>query len=316
MEKRPWAAFCMSTYKRPAYLESQLKLLLTQTFSNYEIIVSDNDPESSGEHVVQKLNNQRIRYFKNGDNLGMINSFNKSIERATAEFVVMVTDDDPVAPELLKEMHQQYNDSPGSSVYAGFSRKFLAAEQIEKISAENFISEILDPIKTPWLLWSSCVIRRDVLLALNGIPNYGSPHLADHALIAMAGSLGGGVIMNKRFSSLTSHDTNFSKVNFGYYVDGCKGFYGEMKKFCSENNVSRQSMDVVKKHLYHWLIGNMFNLKRYYTVSAPDEDMVRQVERCADEIMQFDFMKGVTLRYKLKNTIFHTKKMLRLLKKA
>lgn len=315
MENRPWAAFCMSTYKRPAYLEAQLKSLLSQTFTDLEIVVSDNDPDGSGEVVAKQFNDTRIRYFKNGDNLGMIPSFNKSIERASAEFVVMVTDDDPVFPDFLMEIHEVHKATPGLALYGGFLRRLQPGNGQEIISSEQFISEILDPVKTPWMLWSSCIMRRDVLLKIKGIPDYGSPHLADHALIAMAGSNGGAVVINKQFSTLTSHDSNFSKFNFGYYVNGCKGFYEEMKKFCSQHQVSDASMNIVIKHLYHWFVTNFFTLKRYYTVTSPNNRLLNEVNNCAKQILGFEFMKGITLRYRLKNTIFRIKRMTGLLRK-
>lgn len=315
MEQRPWAAFCMSTYRRPQYLESQLRSLLTQTFTDFEIVVSDNDPGGSGEAVARAINDSRIKYFRNGENLGMITSFNKSIGRSSADFVVMVTDDDPVVPELLSEMKKLYNEDSSRSIYAGFSRSQQRADAIEVIEPIDFINEILNPSKTPWLLWSSCVIRRDVLLKNSGMPDYGSPHLADHALIAMAGSVGGGVIINKKFSSLTSHDSNFSKFNFDYYVNGCKGFYEEMNRFCEGNKVSLNSMKTVQRHLYHWLLGTMFNLKRYYTVISPDAEKLIQIDDCANKILSFPFMKGAIARFKLKSAIFHTKRLMGILSK-
>ncbi len=101
MSTKAWVSFCISTYKRPELLKQQLALLLTQTFKDFDIVVSDNDPEASANSVCQSLNDNRIRYFHNHDNLGMIKSFNKSIERAETDYIVMVTDDDPIQPEFL-----------------------------------------------------------------------------------------------------------------------------------------------------------------------------------------------------------------------
>jgi glycosyltransferase involved in cell wall biosynthesis len=305
--------FCMSTYRRPEFLESQLKLLLTQTYTDFEIVVSDNDPERSGEAVAKNIGDPRVRYFANGVNLGMIQSFNKSIERAQSQFVVMVTDDDPVDPDFLAAMFELRDKNPGFALYAGFTRAGAGEGEVEKIEGKNFVREILDPRKTPWFLWSSCMMSKEA--AGKGIPDYGSPHLADHALIAMAGFNGGGVIINKRFSSLTSHNTNFSKFNFNNYVNGCKGFHKVMIEFCSQHSVSPDTVDVVHEHLYHWFIANAFTLRRFYTVTVPDKKMIGEVDAFAKDILQFEFMKPVKLKYAVKSMLFNFKNATGLLTK-
>ena len=78
----PWVSFCMSTYKRPGLLKTQLSSILQQTFSNFEVVISDNDPDCSARDTVSSFQDIRLQYFSNIENLGMIKSFNKSIERA------------------------------------------------------------------------------------------------------------------------------------------------------------------------------------------------------------------------------------------
>jgi glycosyltransferase involved in cell wall biosynthesis len=307
---QPWVSFCMTTYKRPEFLRQQLLLLLTQTFKNFEIVVSDNDPELTAEQVIKEVNDRRIKYFPNGTNIGMISSFNKSIERSNGVFIVMVTDDDPVEPEFLSEMKNLVDQDNRYAIYGGFLFSDQAYGKKVIIPADRFQQQILDPSKTTWMLWSSCMIRREILM-INKIPEYGSPHLADHAMIALAGKYGGGLILNRKFSSLTSHHSNFSKFNFEYYVYGCKGFYETF----STGGEAVDNVKAVRKHLYHWFIGNMFSLKRFYTVSVPDEEMLRQVNKCAHQILEFDFMRGAIIMYKMKNIIFTFKKALGVLKR-
>jgi glycosyltransferase involved in cell wall biosynthesis len=307
---RPWASFCMSTYKRPDLLGKQLSLLLNQTFTNFEIVISDNDPEGSAQNIIIEINDTRIKYFQNGNNIGMIGSFNKTIERSKGEFVVMVTDDDPIAPEFLSEMNDLVIQDKRFALYGGFlfsGRRGYGDKVV--IPAETFIEEILDPSNTTWMLWSSCMIRREKLL-IDKIPEYGSPHLADHAMIALAGSHGGGLFLNKKFSNLTSHESNFSKFNFESYVQGCQGFYNA---FTAIRDSAK--LKTVRKHLHYWFIANIFNLKRYYTVSVPDARMLAEVNKCTKQILEFDFMQAIKLRYAMKNIIFECKKMFGLLKK-
>lgn len=314
MWEKPWVSFCISTFKRPVFLRDQLSLLLKQSFQVFEIVISDNDPEASGEKVALEFHDSRIKYFHNGENLGMIRSFNKSIERAMADYIVMVTDDDPVDQHLLADMHALHQQYPGFSIYGGFMRSIMS-DLPEIIRAENFIAEILDPKKTPWMLWSSCIMERLIVLQNNGIPDYGSPHLADHALIAMVGSKGGAVLVQKKYSFLSSHDSNFSKFNFNYYVQGCKGFYETLEHFCNQQGNFGSNKTPILKHLGSWFMANFFNLKRYYTVTKHDPSMLEQVDNFGRTIIAFPFMRQFAVRYHCKRVIFNIKKYLGLLKR-
>src|ERR1044072_1080011 len=90
----PKVSFCFTTFKRHDYLQSTLQSVKNQTFPDFEVIVSDNDPEQSGKQIVESFD-ARFKYFPNNENLGMKKSFNKSLERSSGEFIVMIADDDP-----------------------------------------------------------------------------------------------------------------------------------------------------------------------------------------------------------------------------
>jgi len=309
----PWVSFCISTYKRPELLKQQIGLLLNQSDENFEIVISDNDEEGSAEPVINSFEDSRIRYFKNEENLGMIRSFNKSIERARTEYITMVTDDDPIDTSFLDAMSELIRQYPGYSLYGGFQRKGKSEGYIEKIDKCSFIAEILDPSKTPAILWSSCIMKRSDVIESGKIPEYGSPHLADHVLIVRAGSFNGGIIINKMYSSLTQHDNNFSKLNFETYVKGCKEFHANIIGFIIEKKLNNNSKAAVIKHLNTWFISSVFNLKRYYTIKG-DKKMLSEVNDYAKRILSFSFMMNVRGKYLFKTCTLFLKKILGVLR--
>ncbi|MBN8856800.1 MAG: glycosyltransferase family 2 protein [Sphingobacteriales bacterium] len=309
----PWVSFCISTFKRPDFLHQQLTSLLKQTFLYFEIIISDNDPAGSAEAVCNSMKDPRIRYFRNTENLGMIKSFNKSIDRSTTEYIVMVTDDDPVDVDFLSFAYSISKDNPGYGIYGGFERKNRAIGEIECIEKENFIPEILNWNKTTRILWSSCVLKKEIAMNVGKIPDYGSPHLADHALIALIGDRKGGVIVNKMYSSLTSHSTNYSKLNFQTYLSGCQGFYTVMRLNMQKEN-QREKFKTIDQHLKGWLISSIYSLKKYYSVVVADKAKMKEIESFERQILLLPYMKknrGILL---IKEVIFKIKLFLGFLK--
>ncbi len=312
--KDAWVTFCISTYKRPEFLHQQLLLLSKQTFKRFEVVVSDNDTEASARAVTESFDDSRFHYYHNVVNLGMISSFNKSIERASTEYIVLVTDDDPIDPEFLEEMYALYISNPGYSAYCGFLRTTTEKGGIEKILKDDFLPEVLNTKRTLNQLWSSAVIDRKDALKIGMIPDYGSPHLADHAFIALVGSVEGVVIVNKMYSHLTSHNSNFSKFNFDYYITGCKGFYSILTHAVKTRPDWRKCEKVIAQHLGTWLITNMYSLKKYFTVNQKDDQMQKQINYCAEKILALPFMRSFRLMYRVKGYVFNIKKIAGVLK--
>src|SRR6187402_2207739 len=109
----PLVSFCMTTYKRPALLKKTLSQLQGQVFRDFEVVISDNDPDASAGPVIRELQDGRFKYYHNEENLGMVKSFNRSIARSTGTFIVMITDDDPVYPDMLRTLFDLYRQFPG-----------------------------------------------------------------------------------------------------------------------------------------------------------------------------------------------------------
>ncbi len=313
--KKPFVSFCMSTYKRPEFLQKQLNSILKQTNSDFEIVISDNDIDRSAKAVVSSFNDERLKYYSNDANIGMIKSFNRSIDNAKGEFVVMITDDDPVENDFIESVKQLQDDYPGYSIYAGFERRNHSKNHIEIINKDNFLIEILDYNKTKSFLWSSCIIKREHLLRVGKLPDYNSPHLFDHAMLVMVGSVNGAVVINKVFSYYALHETNYSKSNFESYFLGCVGFYNLMKNQSGQNLNKKKCEAIVLAHISDWFITNIFSLKKYYFLNKskfPSKQY--EVDEMAKKILSLDFMRPVKLRYLLKNSMFRFKKILYIVK--
>ncbi len=316
METKPWASFCMSTYKRPDFLKQQIGKLLQQRFLNFEIVIADNDPEASGQHIAAAFNDNRVKYKCNGENLGMVKSYNQSIERAAGDYIVMVTDDDPVDTDMLQFFHSLQLSNPSFGLYCGILRKEKKISEIEIISKDNFACEILDLSKTISLHWSSCLFKRSVMIEIGKLPDYGSGHLVDHALLAMAGSKNGAVVVNKLFSQIQLHGSNYSKSNFNNYYLSSAGFYNTLNAFFNDFPNKAVINSAIVSHLHKWFIGGFFSLRKFNTINKTDNlnVVIREIDSNAEKILQLPYMRACKKKYKVKKIIFIIKSALGILK--
>ena len=303
----PWASFCMTTFKRPTFLKIQLEILLKQSFSNFEIVISDNDPLASGKEVVDSFNDQRIKYECNSDNLGMIKSYNVSIDRALGDFVVMVTDDDPVFENMLAFFYDIHKSYTNFSVYGGVIRTKTVSGTIEKIDRNDFMSEILDSRLSTELHWSSFLLKRTTLLEIGKLPDYVSGHLIDHVLLSIMGSKDGAVIVNQKFSSIQLHETNYSKTNFENYYLSSVGFYNILTRYYQDLPNYNYNLKIILNHLHQWFITSFFNLRKFYTTTNPNKLVVVELDEFAQKIMLLPYMEICKKKYQLKKAIFNIK---------
>ncbi|MEO6035912.1 MAG: glycosyltransferase [Verrucomicrobiota bacterium] len=100
----PLVSICTPTYNRPELLERALRSCFAQTFQDFEIIVTDNSTNDLTEKMISRLNDSRIRYFKNGENLGPVGNTNRATALARGRFIKFLMDDDLLMPRCLELM--------------------------------------------------------------------------------------------------------------------------------------------------------------------------------------------------------------------
>ncbi|MFS2152572.1 glycosyltransferase family 2 protein [Rhizobium sp. Rhizsp42] len=93
----PLVSVGIPTYNRPDLLELAIKKILSQTWSNIEVVISDN--ASSDPRVAEVITrytavDDRIRAFRQRSNIGALKNFLFLLEEARGEFFMWAADDD------------------------------------------------------------------------------------------------------------------------------------------------------------------------------------------------------------------------------
>lgn len=91
MHDNPKISIGLPVYNGENFLRKRLDSLLSQTYSNFEIIISDNASTDSTPNICKKYakdDNKRIRYFRQKKNLGWHQNFKFVLEQAKCEYFV------------------------------------------------------------------------------------------------------------------------------------------------------------------------------------------------------------------------------------
>jgi glycosyltransferase involved in cell wall biosynthesis len=319
-EQNPLISFCMSTYNRPDFLKNQLKCILQQTYQNFEIIISDNDIDKSGASVANSFGDTRIKYFCNSENIGMINSFNKSIERAGGEFVVMITDDDPVYPNMLSELVNLSVVHKGFNLYFGKhdieyknkenkqtflketglenQKKDFASDLVSIYQPKDFADAFLKHELLGGVLWSVAMVPRSFLLNNGLIANYGHPCFADCVYILLSGLSKGAIYLNKPLGSLVMHDDNYSfnRINYNLLKMAPIGAIEAVLQNVNTNFFDKDFEKDIKKYFANSFV--------QYIVKIHNKNKFNRIENgefknFVKEIFKIDFIKKYKTKYYL-----------------
>ena len=316
----PFVSFCFTTFKRQNYLQATLESILKQRFIDYEVIVSDNDPEESGKVVVEGFSDVRFKYFPNIENLGMKKSFNKSLERSSGEYVVMIADDDPVYPDMLETLINLRNKFPGYGMYLGGCDWLCTHHEIAKLygmkvgtntclsnehnlnyteafEPEDFVKNLFTFKIFPHYLWSTGMVKRSILIEKGGVPDYGTPFLGDYAYLSIMGSHSGCVIINKSLGCQTLHDENFGRNQNDQLVIAAKKFpeYLELKMIHLKNWPAIKLQ--IENFVGIWLVSHLVFLNNY------SKSKNNSLEIAVKEIFEIKFMRKFKLKYFLKKRL-------------
>jgi glycosyltransferase involved in cell wall biosynthesis len=186
----PRLSIGLPVYNGENYLAESLDALLGQSFTDFELIISDNASTDSTEEIClgYASRDRRIRYFRQQRNIGIAPNRNFVTQHARGEFFKVACHDDLFARDLLGLCIEALDDNP---------RVVLAHSWSAILDPAGVVTELLEyPVNTAaarapdrlrsmlfdgWGDDDGGVIRMDVLRRVSA---QGSYHFADRTFTA------------------------------------------------------------------------------------------------------------------------------------
>lgn len=101
--KLPLVCICIPTYNAAATIRKTLDSILSQTYQNLIVHVSDNASTDSTLAVVKSLGDSRVRIHTNTKNIGAENNFNLCIQLAEGKYTGIFHADDIYEPDMVAQ---------------------------------------------------------------------------------------------------------------------------------------------------------------------------------------------------------------------
>ncbi|MCF3609162.1 glycosyltransferase [Planktothrix agardhii 1033] len=176
-QPRPFWSVIIPSYNGEKYIEQVLNSVLTQAISSEEmeiIVVDDCSTNSEIETIVKNIGKNRVKFYRQPQNLGLIPNWNDCIKRSTGQWIHLLHQDDLVLPGFYTRMRELLEKEPTAG--AGFCRHYYIDEQGKQRSISALEQET-NGIIYNWLeriavmqriQFAAMVVKRSVYETLGG----------------------------------------------------------------------------------------------------------------------------------------------------
>ena len=173
------------TYNRAGLLKRAIKSALDQTYTDFEVLVSDN---ASTDDTPKLLASMPVRVVRQITNVGIISNWNTCLREARGRYVVILSDDDLIEPDFLQRAAAVLE--PGVSVIVGLTNRMSKSGLSPAIRSKRLKTgihdgpEVLIEILKGRITQDMCctAMHREELIRAGGFPD-GLPFSTDRAAL-------------------------------------------------------------------------------------------------------------------------------------
>ena len=213
-DRVPKVSIGLPVYNGEKFLAQSIETLIAQTFTDFELIISDNASTDRTEEICRKFADAdpRVLYFRNDRNIGGMKNANLTVDRAQGEYYRLAAHDDYCAPTLLARCVEELDrrpeatvcvtgvvsvDADGDELYRATPAKGMAArasDRFHDLLVHSFLSEA-----------TSGLIRSDALKKTRLQENYSG---SDYVLNCELALLGPYVVVDEPLHFKRRYDGN------------------------------------------------------------------------------------------------------------
>jgi glycosyltransferase involved in cell wall biosynthesis len=159
---KPLISVCIPVYDGQQFLRDCLDSVISQTFSNYEVIICDDGSHDASVSIIEEYakKHQQIKFSKNDRNLGLLGNWNKCVELANGTWIKFLFQDDLMNANCLEEMakHTEANvelivckrnfliEKPTDESKDYYERRVRTLENTGHYLSNDFSAEIISKI--------------------------------------------------------------------------------------------------------------------------------------------------------------------------
>lgn len=120
----PLVSVVISTYNEEKYILEAIDSILTQSYSNMEIIIVDDASTDRTVEIIRGINDPRIRLYENSVNRKLAHNLNFAISVAQGDYIARMDADDVSRKDRIKTQVSYMEKHQDIDVLASFAKTF------------------------------------------------------------------------------------------------------------------------------------------------------------------------------------------------
>jgi glycosyltransferase involved in cell wall biosynthesis len=112
LDNKPVVSVIAPTYNHEKYVAEAIQSVLNQTFSNWELIISDDGSSDQTSDMISSFKDERIKLFRLSENKGALAASENSFLNCKGDYIALLATDDVYAPDKLEKQVSFLQDNP------------------------------------------------------------------------------------------------------------------------------------------------------------------------------------------------------------
>ncbi|MFQ5426793.1 MAG: glycosyltransferase family 2 protein [Gaiellales bacterium] len=135
------------TRNRAQLLRGALDSVLAQTFTDFSVLVSDNASDDDTRAMVESIEDPRVRYSRSERDVGLVGNFNRCLDQADGDYLLVLCDDDQLRPDHLATTVPVLDENPSVGVvYTAVDKLGAHGELVEPAASWNGLdTDLIEP---------------------------------------------------------------------------------------------------------------------------------------------------------------------------
>jgi glycosyltransferase involved in cell wall biosynthesis len=122
----PTVSVVMPVYNEAAFVEAAIQSILRQTVSDLELVIVDNGSTDDSPEILRRINDPRVRAFRNPHNLGSAAAGNRAVRESRGPLIARMDADDIALPHRLEKQLAAFAAQPKLALLGAQVRHFDA----------------------------------------------------------------------------------------------------------------------------------------------------------------------------------------------
>ena len=264
----PLVTIAIPAYKA-IYLRESIASALSQTYSNIEVVVVNDQSPEDIDAVVQSFHDPRLRYYVNEHNLGAKDpsaNWNECLRHANGDYFCLLCDDDLYSPTFVEELMQLSERHPDCRVFRSGVR-IINAEGVETDRypsspewepVEDYIWHVYRGLRRQTI--SEFMLRCDEMEKNGGYVRLPYAWGSDNLSIYHFARQGGIASTAQRLTTYRDSGCNLSsdQKEMDEKLMAFKEYIQQTKDFITTNHFDEKLLPVVEQYYQQAILGHMY----------------------------------------------------------